>query len=236
MITLYAFGPMIGLPDASPICMKAHALLQMAGLPYKVDTKGFNAAPKGKQPYINDGGKLIADSTFIRWHIEETYNVDFDKGLSPAERAQAWAFEKLCEDNLYFAMANARWLDDANFAKGPAQFFNDAPAPLRPLIRFMVRRNVRRSIYMQGTGRHSTTEIDRLAIHGIDALAAQLGDKPWMMGSEPTSVDAIVHGMISSLLCPIFETPLLTATQRHANLVAYRNRAWARWYPDVKPA
>ena len=50
MITLYVFGPMLGLPDPSPMCMKAHALLKMAGHDYVVDTSGFNKAPKGKQP------------------------------------------------------------------------------------------------------------------------------------------------------------------------------------------
>jgi glutathione S-transferase len=234
MITLHVFGPMIGLPDPSSPCMKAHILLKMAGLDYRADTKGFGKAPKGKQPYIVDDGQVIADSTFIRWHLEEKYKVDFDKGLSLAERGQAWAFEKLCEDNIYFAVGNARWLDDGNFAKGPAHFFDDAPAALRPLIRTMVRRKVRRSLYMQGMGRHATAEINRIAIRGIDAIAAQLGDKPWLMGPEPCSADAIVHATVTGLLCPVFETPLRGATERHANLVAYSRRGMQRWFPEMK--
>ena len=63
MITLYTFGPAFGLPDPSPFVTKAEVLLKMAGLPYRMDTKGFRKAPKGKLPYIRDGEDIIADST-----------------------------------------------------------------------------------------------------------------------------------------------------------------------------
>ena len=34
MITLYSFGPMFGLPDASPFVTKAEMLLKLSGLPF----------------------------------------------------------------------------------------------------------------------------------------------------------------------------------------------------------
>jgi glutathione S-transferase len=232
MRTLFTFGPKLGLPDMSPYCMKAQILLKMAGLDYRIDTSGLRKAPKGKLPYLDDDGAVIADSTFIRWHLEQKYGVDFDNGLSPAERAQAWAFEKLCEDNLYWAVVRMRWLDDANFARGPAKFFDSAPAPLRPLIGAMIRRSVRKALHAQGMGRYSEAEMERIAIRDIDAIAAQLGDKPWLMGAEPCSADASVHATIAGLLCPVFETPLRTAAEKHANLVAYSKRGMERWFPS----
>ena len=108
MITLYTFGPAFGLPDPSPFVTKAEVLLKMAGLPYRMDTKGFRKAPKGKLPYIRDGEDIIADSTFIRLHLEKRYNIDFDEGLSPKERGLAWAVEKMCEDHLYWLLVYAR--------------------------------------------------------------------------------------------------------------------------------
>ena len=78
MITLYSFGPGFGLPDPSPFVTKAEVLLKMAELPYRSDTTGFKKAPKGKLPYIDDGGEIISVSTFIRWHLERKYNIDFD--------------------------------------------------------------------------------------------------------------------------------------------------------------
>ena len=86
-ITLYCFRPVAGLPDASPFVTKAMVLLKMAGLDYVEDRSGFSKAPKGKQPYINDDGEIVADSTFIRFHIEKKYGVDFDAQLSAAQKA-----------------------------------------------------------------------------------------------------------------------------------------------------
>ena len=98
-------------------------------------------------PYLDDSGRIVADSTLIRWHLEKTYHIDFDEGLSAAERGIAWAVEKLLEDNLYWAIARMRWLEGDNFAKGPAQFFRAVPAPLRGLVEALVRRKVRQALW-----------------------------------------------------------------------------------------
>ena len=38
--------------------------------------------------------KPIPDSTFIRWHLEKKYGIDFDRGLDARDRATAWALKK----------------------------------------------------------------------------------------------------------------------------------------------
>jgi glutathione S-transferase len=233
MITLYAFGPAFGLPDPSPFVMKTEVLLKMAGLPYRTDTTGFRKAPKGKLPYIGDNGEIIADSTFIRFHLEKKYGVDFDRALDREQRATAWAFEKLAEDHLYWALVEARWCDTANFNKGPRKFFSAVPGPMRPFVMAMVRRQVRRNLHGQGMGRHSPPEIATLATRGIDAIAAYLQQKPFFMGAEPSGVDATIFAFAAGLLCPTFETPLRTATERHDNLRRYVGRMTARYYPEL---
>ena len=231
MITLYTFGPGFGLPDPSPFVTKAEVLLKMAGVPYKTDTTGFNKAPKGKLPYINDNGTIVPDSTFIRQHLESRHGIDFDKGLSPAQRAVAWAFEKMCEDHLYWVLVDARWMNDANFNAGPRKFFNAAPAPIRPAVIVMVKRQLRRVLKGHGMGRHSRSEIEALGIRDIDAIAAFLGEKPYLMGNEPCGADATIFAFVAGALCDRFQTPIRPATERHANLVAYRDRLMRRFYP-----
>src|SRR5262245_23968098 len=207
-------------------------LLKMAGLPYAVDPSGFSRAPKGKLPYIIDDGEIVADSTFIRWHIERKYNIDFDRGLSAEQRAIAWAFEKMLEEHLYWALGHARWMDDANFERGPRNFFNTIPAPIRPFLIPMIRRRVRRALYAQGFGRHSPEEIARLGTRSINATADFLSAKPYMMGTEPTDLDATAFAFIAGILCPLFETPLRTAAERHDNLLRYVGRMTMSFYAD----
>lgn len=74
VITLYIFGPMFGLADASPFVTKGLVLMKMSGLALSTDTNGFMKAAKGKLPYVNGNGNgtIVADSAFIRFHVEKT--------------------------------------------------------------------------------------------------------------------------------------------------------------------
>ena len=235
MITLYTFGPAFGLPDPSPFVTKAEVLIKMSGLPYRTDTKGFRTAPKGKLPYIDDDGTIIADSTFIRMHLERKYRIDFDQGLSPAERGVAWAFEKMCEDHLYWAGLHARWMVDENFDKGPRKFFDQVAAPLRPLVVTMARRQFRRNLWEHGMGRHTRAEMDQLAARDIDAIADFLAEKPYLMAETPCGADATVFPFMAHALCPLFATAIRTCAEHKSNLVTYRDRLMAQYFPDFLP-
>jgi glutathione S-transferase len=231
MITLNIFGPMFGLPDPSPFVMKAEVLLKMSGLPFQCQSGNLRRAPKGKMPYIEDDGVKIGDSTLIRLHLEKKYSVNFDKHLSIAESGVVWAIEKMLEDNLYWAMVHARWMDDANFAKGPANFFKSIPAPVRPLIVRVIRRIVRKNLHAQGLGRHSLNEIAALANRATDALSAVLGDKPYLMGANKCGADATAFAFALGILCPLFDTPVREHAATHTNLVAYCDRMRNEFFP-----
>jgi glutathione S-transferase len=233
MITLHTFGPAFGLPDPSPFVTKADVLLKLSGVPYETTTKGMGKSPKGKMPYITDAGTVIGDSTFIRFHLEAKYGIDFDKGFSPADLGAAWGLEKLCEDNLYWSVVHSRWVLDENFDKGPREFFKRAPLPVRPIIIAVVRRQIRKTLHAQGLGRHTKAQIEEIAVRGIDAIAAFLGDKPYLLGDTPCGADATVFAFVAGFLCPLFETPMHDAAKKHENLVAYGARGMKRWYPDL---
>src|ERR1700751_1389373 len=104
MITLYGFGAGFGLPEISPFVTKSEVQLKMAGLAYRKQRAMPPASPKGQLPFIEAKGQNIADSTFTRAHIERKYGFDFDTGLDLQERARAWAFERMIEHHIYFAL------------------------------------------------------------------------------------------------------------------------------------
>lgn len=231
MITLFTFGPAFGLPDPSPFVIKAEMLLKLSGLPYETRTGGFARAPKGKLPYIRDGEAVIADSTLIRLHLERRHGVDFDGHLPARERGIGWAAEKMIEDQLYWVLVYWRWIDDANFERGMSFFFKRAPAPIRPLVVHMVRRRVRGTLHAHGIGRHSEAEMTELAARGIDALAQILGDNRYFLGDRPSGADAMLFAFLACGLCPIFENPLRSRLEAMPNLVAYRDRMFAEFFP-----
>jgi glutathione S-transferase len=227
MITLYGFGPGFGLPEISPYVTKTEVQLKMAGLDYRKVRGRTDQSPKGQLPYIEDGGDRVADSTFIRAHIEAKYGVDLDAGLAPAERALAWTIERMIENHLGWCMIHARWLLKDNFDKGPSHFFDQAPEGVREAARVNVNANVR----AVGVGRHSDDEIADLGEKSLDALAQLLGAKPFLMGDRPTAVDAIAFGQVAAILTPFFDSPLRRRAERFETLVAYRDRMIERFYP-----
>ena len=182
-------------------------------------------------PYIEDGGEKIADTSFIRFHLEKKYNFDFDAGLTPEQKAIGWTLEKMCEDHLYWLVLGERWLDDENYQKGPAHFFDAVPAPIRPLVKVVVRRKVRRDAFGQGLSRHSKTEQAQLAQRGMTAAATLLGDKPFLFGDTPRGADATLGAFVMASLCPVFNSRCRAAAESHANLVAYRDRVVASYFP-----
>ena len=233
MIVLYTFGPAFGLPDPSPFVTKAEMLLKLSGQAFETKHGDLRKTPKGKLPYIDDDNEIIPDSTFIRRHLEKKYAVDFDAGLTSEQRAIGWAFEKMAEDNFYWTMVDARWMDEENFNKGPRHFFRIIPAPLRPVVIAMVRRSLRKAIHGHGMGRHSKDDIVTLGKLSIDAIAAYLGDKSYFMGDEPKGVDATMFAFVAGTLCPYFETPIRTAAEQHENLRRYVGRIAKRFYPGA---
>lgn len=232
MITLYTFGPFFGLPDPSPFVMKGEMLLKLSGLPYQTDSRGFSRAPKGKLPYIDDDGTIVADSTLIRLHLEKKHGIDFDRALSARERGIAWAVDKMLEDHLYWIMVHWRWLNDANFERGPKGFFKRAPAIIRPLITKIVRRNIRRTLHGHGIGRHTEEEMTAMSARAIESLSGILGDNRYFLGAVPCGADATVFAFVAGALAPVFDAPLRTQIEKATNLVAYRDRMMAQYFPE----
>lgn len=234
MLAIYGFGPGPGLPDLSPFVLKAMTLLKMAGVDYVVDTSGFRRAPKGKLPYIDDDGVIVADSTFIRLHLEKTRGLDFDAGLSAVERAQSWAIEKLCEDHLIPIVALHRWRDDRNFARGLGAYFDASlPAPVRGPAKWLVRRAILRRLWRQGIGRFNAAELTILGSRDVESLSTLLGNKPYLMGETPCAADAAMFATLMLLMDEASASPTRDVALSRPNLVAYRDRMMARFFPET---
>jgi glutathione S-transferase len=232
MITLYGFGAGFGLPEISPFVTKTEVQLKMAGLAYRKEKAMPPASPKGQLPYIRDDARDIADSTFIRAHIESKYGFDFDAGLDQQQRAQAWAFERMIEHHVYWGLVGARWVDPENFAKGPAHFFDRAPEHLREKLREDAQFRVAENYLLTGLGRHAPDDDVELAVRSLFALSVQLADKPYLMGGQPCGTDATAFGALAGILTPFFDSRLREQAEQFPNLTAYVDRMMLWHYPE----
>jgi glutathione S-transferase len=234
MITLYQFEPAFGLPNASPFCMKLETYLRMAQLPYTaplVTLRDVARAPKGKMPYIEDQGKLVADSNFIIDYLKQTYGDPLDSWFNAQQRAVALAFQRLLEENLYWPVVHSRWVHPQGWELTRVAFFGKLPAPLKWIVPIAARRGLRQQLHGQGMGRHSEEEIQAIGKTDIAALADFLGDKPYFMGTVPCSLDATAYAFLANLLWVPLESPLKLHALRYPQLQAYCQRMRSRYYP-----
>jgi glutathione S-transferase len=204
----------------------------MAKLSYRKERAMPPASPKGQLPFIDDDGERVADSTFIRAHIERKYGLDFDAGLGLRERAQAWAFERMIEHHVYWALVGARWVDPSNFAKGPTHFFDGAPEHLRDKLREDAQFRVAENYLLSGLGRHAPDDDIDLAVRSLLALSVQLGDRRYLMGEQPCGLDATAFGALAGILTRFFDSKLREKAEEFGNLTGYADRMMLQYYPD----
>ncbi|MBZ0215108.1 MAG: glutathione S-transferase family protein, partial [Fimbriimonadaceae bacterium] len=216
MIILYKYAPAFGIPSASPFCVKAEILLKMAKANYDIAILADpRKAPRGKLPYIKDGDAIIADSTHICRHLEANYTAEFTTCLSDRERATGHAFATMIEERLYWAILHSRWMDETNWPRVRQELFAPLPAIMRPLIARMTRKGVRADLHSHGLGRHTETEIYRLAATDLETIAVQLDYNDYFMGDHVTSFDASVYPFLSAILLASLESPLKDIAERH---------------------
>ncbi len=232
MTTLYGWGAMFDLPSPSPFVMKTDVQLQMLGVEFDRAIADLESVEKHKAPYVEDGGKIIEDSTFIRLHFERQLGKSLDERLSGEQRVTAHAVGRMLENHLTPIMAMERWLIDANFKKGPALFFMGVPEEARQQVMDEVRATMRATMGGQGIGRFSHAERMTLASADIGAVAELLGDKPYLFGEQPSSADAFTFAILASCSTRYFDMELIDLVESHPNLMAYIARMREQYFPE----
>ncbi len=243
-IRLYGICPAWGLPDVSTFVTKVDCYLHMAKLPYAlVSLLGENftqtlarwssgdlpARPKGKFPYLEDGGTVIGDSSFIIKYLRATYGDRLGENtLKPEERAIALSVRRMIEEHLYWVIVYSCWMEDAVWE----DYGRLAFGPLASAQFGAIREDVRKDLHAQGLGRHTRSEVYELGNADLSALSVYLGDKPYALGERPTELDATVYAFLARVLwCP-YESPLKTHAWTLPNLEAYCQRMHTRYYSN----
>ena len=214
-----------GLPSISPFCLKLDVYLRMTGIPYRavIDATPF-AGPKGKLPWIEHDGRKIGDSGFIVEYLGERFGRNPDASLSAADRAVSRALRRMIEENLYWTMVYDRWIVDENWRRFRDVVLGGVPAPIRMVIAPLARRGVRQQLAGHGIGLHSPEEIHAIGRGDIAAIADVLGDKPFLLGDEPTTIDAVAYGILPNIMHVPIVSPVKDAALARTNLVAYVER------------
>jgi glutathione S-transferase len=197
MIRLVQMKRAWGLPNTSPACMKLETWLRLTAIPYELAPLDVPAAPKGKIPYIvQEDGTRLGDSTFITEHLKVTHGVDPDAGLTAEQRAISLAFRRMMKEHFYWVIIQARYKDERNWSvyrQLLIEQLDGFPAEQRPAIADMYHKAIVDQMHHQGMGRHTADEVYRLGTEDLRAISELLGDKPFLLGEQPTTVDTTVY-------------------------------------------
>lgn len=233
MIKLHQFNSAWGIPNASPPCMKLETYFRMAKIPYEiVKNADIRKAPKRKMPFIEHDGKLMGDSNLIIEYLKEKFGDPLDQNLSASEKAVSLAFRRMLEENYYWVGVYTRWGIDENYKKVSEAFFKSFPFLLRLIIPRVARKNLLKQLHGQGMGRHTPQEIFEIGKRDITAVSDFLGNKPFFMGSEPTTADATVYAFVANLLWVPIESVVKEHAKRLKNLEPYCQRMKEKFYKD----
>lgn len=220
-----------GLVSVSPFCLKLDAFLRMTEIPHRSVTAATPfAGPKKKAPWIEHEGRTIGDSAFIIAYLIERFGKDPDAALTPAQRGQAVAIQRLVEENLYWAMVYDRWVRAENWPILKGSVLGDIAAPIRAAIAPLARRGVKKQLAGHGMGLHSEADIQAIARRDLAALAGMLGDQDWFFGAEPSLADATVFSLLANIRHVPFASPMQAMIEGHANLASHTDRFLARFY------
>ncbi|WP_441289907.1 glutathione S-transferase family protein [Sorangium sp. KYC3313] len=235
MITLYQAPAAWGVPNISPFCLKLETWLRMAGLPYEVRSADPRRAPKGKIPYADIDGCTMGDSQLIIEHMERAHGDKLDAHLTAEARARGHVIRRMLEEAFYWMVVFVRWSEPEGWAAYRPIFLPLMPRVVGGVIVELLRKRMTGMLRAQGTGRHSREEIYAQGKADLGAIATLLGDQPFMLGTEPSSVDATVYALLASVLRFPVDSPLKRHAEAQPNLVAYCERMRQRYYADWSP-
>ena len=196
MITLFRFGPAWDkFGCISQFVLKIETYLRMAGIEFETRSLGIGfaeTAPKGKLPYIEHDGAQIADSSIIVDYLKEHFGDPLDGALSSSERAKGHTIKRMIEEHIWWIMARERWW-------APENPYWDTPGMLKELDQASyeeARDNSRRKCIEHGVGAFTEDELDKRGREDLDALSTLLGEHPYILGDQPTSVDATTYAFL----------------------------------------
>ncbi|MGH3555966.1 MAG: iIsoprene-epoxide--glutathione S-transferase [Mycobacterium sp.] len=231
MIIVYGYVPAWGLPDISPFVTKLVNYLTFTGQEFEYRSQDLATldqdSPHGKLPYIIDGdGTKVGDSNTIIAYLKNKYGDKLDADMSKQELAQALAFNRLIEENLYWSgIIQPRWREDAGWETYIPYIVQGAevtPEMRAGLDAFRAR--VLAGFDGQGMGRRSAEVVYDFFRADIDALSDFLDTKPYFMGDKLRSVDASVYSTLRHVADQPQQWLGSGYAQSKPNVVSYMDR------------
>ena len=191
----------------SPFVEKVARALQLKGVPFTLvaprspaDFKRWNPQTR-KMPVLDVDGQRVFDSTVILRRLDELVPEPpfFDRDAAVAARQRF--LEDWSDEALYWYGMALRW-SDANAETTTTQILGTIPVPAlaRPVLRVILRRQIRGQALAQGLARLPRENVIGELGRRFDELLVWLGDRPFFFADRPSVADLAVFGQLNMLV------------------------------------
>jgi len=234
-IQLFVLGTGWGVPfcTSAPFPLKLATFMRMAGIPFDVHVENNpGKGPKGKSPWIEHDGVRMGDSALIIQYLQQKYAVDLDAHLGASQRALGISVQRMLEEHYHQCFEHQLFFGRGGQARMD-EFASSLPLPLRWIVPPLFKRAFRKQLHARGMGRHSEDVIIAQGKADLDALSQLLGDKPYLLGDQPSSFDACAFGFLGVSLYVEGDNPLYAHGASLENLMRYCERMRARYFPET---
>ena len=165
-------------------------------------------------------------------YLKDKYGDKLDSHLSESEKAVGLAFQRMVEENVYWSgVIYARWRNNEVFSVYLPSFVPPGQEPAPEFLEAMgaYREKIWGAAGGHGMGLRTGDDVLDNLKADLDALSAFLADKPFFMGTEPTSYDATVYSTFRHIADVPWDWAGRDYARSKANLVAYAERMKARY-------
>ena len=234
MIDLYQYRPVLGLPNASPFCMKAEAYFLYRDLPYKAVASSPRKSPSGQVPFIVTDGKTIPDTEAIMDHFEAQSEAPLDAHLTERQKAKAAMVRQLVEQELFHQVVYMRWVDPKGWAAFAPILKPHMPRMMQLFAMPILRRVMMRRLKAQGLRADAPAAAYTRGVRLLETLSDFIGPEGFAFGDQVTRLDMSLYAFLANILEQTIPSPLKSKGQEMENLVAYCARMKAVTFAKVQ--
>jgi glutathione S-transferase len=204
MLTLFAY-------KVSPYAAKVRAILRYKGLAFDEKTVDPTDRRELKRlsgqiavPVIQDGERVVADSTAIARYLDEKYPQKPILPADPALRARALLFEEWADEGLPRVVQPVRWLIPENAKRSVALMRSAYPDGAFHDAKFAVVARVllwdmRRKYAPRPPAQPNAAKILNRLADAMDILDGALAETGWLAGPAPSVADFAAWGFLNFL-------------------------------------
>ncbi|GFR98322.1 metaxin-1 [Elysia marginata] len=227
-----------GLPSVDPHCLAVLAYCKYSGVPIEIVKTGNPwKSPTGNFPVLRHKGEAYCKVTDIFSYLrKEHWGSDFE--LTTKQSADVVAFSALLEEKLLPALLHLWWMDDKTFVDVTRPWYARAiPFPLSLFLPGRTQRKAELRVNLTKGGDYiseteTETKIYKEAKECLNLLSHKLGEKQYMFGRLPSSLDALVFGYLAPLLkAPLPNNQLYNHLIQCDNLCRVVNDVLVTFFP-----